>query len=550
MRVLSRLGKEKKGLSDVVAYVLLIVIAVALSVLIYAWLKFFVEEGGFNIEDIERCSEDVGVIIKNQRCISETGDVDFNLTLKNQGLFNVSGFIVRVHNRSGAESGFYLLEVNNTLLAPGQEINVSYDLDDKGILGNVTLVEIQPFLKKGGEEISCASYITQEVSCSVGVVNSPHVDGFNIIATKIMCENEFDLPNWMESTNRPNITEDTALNFLSTHPNCHREPNWQFQWTPYLLVNPGNNLSEAPGWNTFGPTDSEGVAKVFINNSNGMPGRVAIREVFKEGYIPFTYNKSQNDNVSAELCCHMDVGHYDNNEYLDNPVIDNDYYCVAFNVPKGLCGNGVINTGEICDEGILLNGAYGNHCNKTCTGYTDYCGDGSINQTFETCDSSPRIINGVSYSCNNRCQLIIYNGFSIGQSFPQYRVSQSPRLINYIQPVGVWCDVASDCGLWKSGSGLNVSMPNIPIGGNYNLTYQIKIGSILQFYEDYEVYCGGAKVLDFNDNRTDNGPEHLDNHSVTCSFNSGKNNVVFLASLGSDGNSTHFNYFKVEGPLR
>jgi cysteine-rich repeat protein len=47
------------------------------------------------------------------------------------------------------------------------------------------------------------------------------------------------------------------------------------------------------------------------------------------------------------------------------------------------CGNGRVDGGEICDDGAL-NGNYG-HCNRTCTGYDAYCGDARLSPG-ESCD--------------------------------------------------------------------------------------------------------------------------------------------------------------------
>lgn len=52
------------------------------------------------------------------------------------------------------------------------------------------------------------------------------------------------------------------------------------------------------------------------------------------------------------------------------------------------CGNGRLEAGEQCDEGVL-NGTY-NHCSKTCSfppaDPPGYCGDGKVQSGFETCD--------------------------------------------------------------------------------------------------------------------------------------------------------------------
>ena len=61
-------------------------------------------------------------------------------------------------------------------------------------------------------------------------------------------------------------------------------------------------------------------------------------------------------------------------------------------VPKIQCGNGRIETGEICDDGAL-NGTYG-HCNRTCSGFAAMCGDHQLS-AGETCDLGDR--NGQYY---------------------------------------------------------------------------------------------------------------------------------------------------------
>jgi hypothetical protein len=49
------------------------------------------------------------------------------------------------------------------------------------------------------------------------------------------------------------------------------------------------------------------------------------------------------------------------------------------------CGNGKIETGETCDEGVL-NGRY-NHCTKSCTlPPAESCGDGIVQKAYEVCD--------------------------------------------------------------------------------------------------------------------------------------------------------------------
>ena len=162
MKVMLRLGERKSALSNVVGYVLLISITISLSVLVYGWLRFYVSES-----DIEECSDNLNIIIKSYECF-ESPDGSLTVTLKNKGLFTVDGYILRVHDRPDADFGFYIFDDEGVSIKPGEEYNETYFFGDypfeDGPLEKVTLVEVQPFMKKRGK-ISCKSYASQRVVC-------------------------------------------------------------------------------------------------------------------------------------------------------------------------------------------------------------------------------------------------------------------------------------------------------------------------------------------------------------------------------------------------
>lgn len=165
MRALSRLSKNKNAVSIMVAYVLLISITIALSVLIYNWLRFYVGE-----ENIPECPDGVSIIIKSYECYvaDDIGGGNLTVVLKNKGRFTVDGYTLRVHDRPGADFGFYVFDGNGTAIAPGEEYNKTYEFGDYSFdghsLSSVTFIEVQPFMKDG-DKISCKSYASQDVSC-------------------------------------------------------------------------------------------------------------------------------------------------------------------------------------------------------------------------------------------------------------------------------------------------------------------------------------------------------------------------------------------------
>lgn len=76
---------DKKGISEVIGYILLISIAVAMSVIVYAWLRSYVPK-----ETLE-CPSDVSLMIKDIKCAE--GIID--MTLRNNGKFSVYAYTIK-----------------------------------------------------------------------------------------------------------------------------------------------------------------------------------------------------------------------------------------------------------------------------------------------------------------------------------------------------------------------------------------------------------------------------------------------------------------------
>jgi len=156
---------------------------------------------------------------------------------------------------------------------------------------------------------------------------------FTIVATKILCESELNLPNWSGSST--NITSSNVSDFLMDHPNCHPEPDWQFQWGTRHVTDPGGSfvgIAESP-WTTFSSvTDVLGVTSITIPVPSG--NFVWVREVLKSGYLEFTGGPGNlpGSPVSAEMYCNKDVLNYDNFDFIDNIEANKTYHCIAFNV--------------------------------------------------------------------------------------------------------------------------------------------------------------------------------------------------------------------------
>ena len=93
MRKMKKVRKtSKKAISEVVSYVLLIVIAISLSIVVYTWIKVQLPK-----EKIE-CPEGASIIIKDYQC-NEQGDI-INITFQNKGFFDIEGVSIKIANKS------------------------------------------------------------------------------------------------------------------------------------------------------------------------------------------------------------------------------------------------------------------------------------------------------------------------------------------------------------------------------------------------------------------------------------------------------------------
>ncbi len=104
---------NKKGISIMIGYVLLITAAVAMSVAIYQWMKTYLPG-----EELE-CPDGVSIFIKdiNLNC----ANLNLDLTLKNNGKFNIAGYFIHATNDSSQKLATidlsqYINESNEVLL--------------------------------------------------------------------------------------------------------------------------------------------------------------------------------------------------------------------------------------------------------------------------------------------------------------------------------------------------------------------------------------------------------------------------------------------------
>jgi len=155
---------NKRGVSEMVAYVMLIVIAISLSIFVYAWLKIYAPKPQ------EKCPDETSLIIESYSCLQSVKKLD--LGLRNMGRFTIDGAVIRAGNVSGKPAVYMLEEVGKEGLgriyfAKGlnvsetRRLNVSYSA-----IGKTVLLQVQPFVTENNRVIMCESAtISQEIKC-------------------------------------------------------------------------------------------------------------------------------------------------------------------------------------------------------------------------------------------------------------------------------------------------------------------------------------------------------------------------------------------------
>ena len=173
---------NKKAVSEIVSYVILIVIAISLSAVVFVFLQQQIPKQS------ENCDEGVSLIIKDYTCYES--DKKVNIVFSNRGTFKIDGIYARYSNESERVPSLNLVtnkEIDATSnqitddegnigflyfgrgtfpleLSPNRDYDQNFSYSEGGVL---RLIQIQPFNQKNREIIICSDKtITQTISCN------------------------------------------------------------------------------------------------------------------------------------------------------------------------------------------------------------------------------------------------------------------------------------------------------------------------------------------------------------------------------------------------
>jgi hypothetical protein len=167
--------RDKKGISIMIGYVLLVVSAIVLSVVVYQWIKTYVPADKLD------CPSDVSMFIEDVNYTCHT----LEISLKNNGLFNIDGYFIHItdeeeqelatidlsdYHREG-EGGAVLFGPKNSLESNKKRLEV-FDLNtfDRDQIYSIEITPIR-FQKENGKSrlVSCGGAKIREdniITCS------------------------------------------------------------------------------------------------------------------------------------------------------------------------------------------------------------------------------------------------------------------------------------------------------------------------------------------------------------------------------------------------
>lgn len=232
-----------------------------------------------------------------------------------------NSYVVSVN---GHAIGFDATEFN--YISGGQD---TYSIPASSLVSGVNVITftVTNWAMEGGTMAINPAGLLYKLTVNSETCPPPTPTTATISATKIVCDNESDLPNWgAGDPTLQQVTSNTANRYIATHPSC-RIAGWNFEWAPDGTNNPGDNIGVAGSpWTPFTST---------VTISAG--SKTWVREQANSNYIPFSSDTNGSDGwdaVSAEMYCSNDTLNYDNYDYIDPVVAGSTYYCVAFNVLK------------------------------------------------------------------------------------------------------------------------------------------------------------------------------------------------------------------------
>jgi hypothetical protein len=167
--------KNRKGISIMIGYVLLITTAIVISAIVYQWVKSYVPT------DPVGCPDDVSIFVKERTYTCES-DI-LNITLRNNGKFNIGGYLIHATDSPEQDlvasislseytplglgrAGAVIFSGLGNSFKPNDQIENIFDLSGAGI-GTIYTVEVTPILHQDSKRIICGNAkVKEDLTCN------------------------------------------------------------------------------------------------------------------------------------------------------------------------------------------------------------------------------------------------------------------------------------------------------------------------------------------------------------------------------------------------
>jgi len=174
--------RDKRGISNIIGYIMLMGIVIIMSVIVFQWLRTYVPTDSID------CPDGVGISIESLRYYCDNKELSF--TLKNTGRFNIAGYFIHATTSPDQEIAIedlsLLLNPNSTgnvifnpsenSLKPNDKIDAFFNLSTSGI-SRIYSIELIPvrYQKQNNKDliVSCTgAKIEPSFGCFENVTTS------------------------------------------------------------------------------------------------------------------------------------------------------------------------------------------------------------------------------------------------------------------------------------------------------------------------------------------------------------------------------------------
>jgi flagellin-like protein len=517
--------RGKKGLSNVVAYVLLIAIVIALAILIYGWLKMVVLA-----DELPDCGPNVNLVIDDYDCVIDSSDItdsQINVTIRNKGLFFVDGYITRIHTREGAEFAFYTLNDTGKRISPDGVVRDEYvhadilrAIDPIPLYSDLTLIEIQPFLiDDESGQISCKSLVSQEIACSDSILCGDGIWQSGETCDKVLHAGRCnDNCEWIDGFSYCDCGDGRLNDSSQCGEVCDNGTWWHEQ--PGHICKPDCTLrTAADGFCGDGDLDLG-----FYDD-----GSVSI-ETCDNGSAENHRGSGCNETCQADSC---GDGSWD--RYYTYTDIDGSTWF-----------------GEQCEYRNLTQAPF---CEDTCrwdtTAYT-YYNTGCLSRDLFPLGNVTFDYASGGCSLGTDCDCWIYRPDSnvdieLWARIPGAYLFTYEAIMNCNSPSGL---CVSEGGYYQDAEYYSVTCP-----GNYTEFWDRYAEDYPLGFRTYDV--GGVKTscadAGHSEPYCEQNYDVYENRTIVCHFNAGPNTVTLEtigdAAHGPNGGSIHLERFSIEGPI-